>query len=166
MNSPVEIPAILVPFVTLSYPTTSPKDPDSFQNSSYYKIGYLDLCIIVSFIAGMAIARDLTRIYVLEPFARWCLFKKIMNKKKTTIPRHIKANGSSTNGTANGHAVAADLGHRLTKKEERQLNRSVVRFAEQGWAFIYYFNQCCFGFVICAFSTSDKNASSIGVCLG
>jgi very-long-chain ceramide synthase len=140
--APAWIPSFLVPFVTLSYPTTAPKNPDSFPDSSYYGTGYLDLCTIVGFIAAMAVLRDITRIYVLEPFARWRLSENLKNMKKTQYISDAKANGK-----ANGHSIETEHCYRPTKKEERQLNRSAVRFAEQGWAFIYYSIECAFGIV-------------------
>ena len=56
-----QLPSFLVPFVSLSYRVDPPPNPDSFPNSSYYDIGYLDVCLIVTIIAIMAILRDAAR---------------------------------------------------------------------------------------------------------
>jgi len=67
------VPSFLVPFVSLSYSVDPPSHPDSFLDSSYYDIGYLDVCLIVTLIAIMAILRDASRLLLLEPFANWKL---------------------------------------------------------------------------------------------
>ncbi|KAG6855139.1 hypothetical protein C0991_006068 [Blastosporella zonata] len=89
------LPSYLVPFVSLSYPTPKPQNPDSFPNSPYYKTGLLDLCLVISCIAIMALLRDGLRLGVFEPFAQWKLTRDLYNRKKlqAAIP----------NGHANGH---------------------------------------------------------------
>ena len=138
------LPSVLVPFFTLSYQTAPPAKPDSFPHASYYMHGPLDLCIIVSFIAVMAVLRDVTRIFVLEPFARWHLLRdlRLTNAKASHRKGNGQANGGAngkTNGVVkgNGHAAHAHP-HEITKRQSRQLNRSVIRFAEQGWSMVSY----------------------------
>jgi acyl-CoA-dependent ceramide synthase len=150
MNSalaPSWVPHYLVPFVTLSYPTETPADPDSFPHSSYYGTGYLDICIIISFIAVMAVLRDVARLCVLEPFARWRLTQNLKNSKRKQAALQRKGEAAGSNGSANGHASSTQDPFQLTKSEERKMQRSVLRFAEQGWAFIYYTIQFSFGVV-------------------
>lgn len=100
----------------------------------------------------MAVLRDFTRIYILEPFARW----KLTRDWERTRRRKPEANGISngvTNGSAlaqNGHAQHAskqDAPLAMTKKEARKLHRNVLRFAEQGWSAIYYSTQFLYGMV-------------------
>lgn len=158
----------LVPFYTLQYPTSPPAHPDSFYDSAYYNVGLLDICIVISCIAVMAILRDALRLGFFEPLARWKLHKDLALKlKQRTKATNLKvlngaengvsngnghiANGNGTangkpNGVTNGHAkISAVSGP--TTKELRQLNRSVLRFAEQGWSVVYYTIQWGFGLV-------------------
>lgn len=131
----------LTPFYNLSYPTERPANPDSFPDSSYYKTGPQDLCVVITCIAVMAIARDALRLGVFEPFARWVLYRNLALKRQENA---AKLNGKA-NGVANGnHAVNGGLTRR---KEEQKLQRSVMRFAEQGWSLAYYPLQWCFGLV-------------------
>jgi hypothetical protein len=139
----------LTPFYTLQYPAATPPNPDSFHDSHYYNVGQLDICIIISCIAVMAILRDAFRLGVFEPLARWKLFRDLAKKQKLKVDT---ANGK-TNGATNGH-VANGNGHSNgnavktpTARELRQLNRKVLRFAEQGWSFIYYSIQWSYGLV-------------------
>ena len=91
------LPSFLVPFITLSYPTERPAEPDSFHDYSYYKGGILDLCFIVTCIAVMAILRDALRLGVCEPFARWYLTRRLRKSK------------ARQNAHANGHVKIADI---------------------------------------------------------
>lgn len=106
------LPPFLVPFFTFSYPTAPPAVPDSFPNSSYYNTGPLDACIIISCIAVMAVLRDVARLYLLEPFARWKLTRdiRLQRNAKTTI-----TNGK-TNGVTNGHTATSDSANGETKE--------------------------------------------------
>lgn len=149
------LPAFLVPFFTLSYPTTTPTDLDSFHHSSYYNTGRLDACLIVTCIAVMAVLRDVLRLGVFEPFARWKLSRDLEYTIRMRTSR--KANGKA-NGTANGCANGSPNGNghavhvngdalRPSRKELRQMHRSVLRFAEQGWSVVYYTVQWSYGLV-------------------
>lgn len=106
------LPPFLVPFFTFSYPTAPPAVPDSFPNSSYYNTGPLDACIIISCIAVMSVLRDVARLYLLEPFARWKLTRdiRLQRNAKTTI-----TNGK-TNGVTNGHTATSDSANGETKE--------------------------------------------------
>ncbi|KAJ7117665.1 TLC domain-containing protein [Mycena epipterygia] len=63
----------LTPFLVLSHPTDTPAEPDSFPASAYYNTGPKDVCLLITCIAVMAILRDVLRLGVFEPFARWKL---------------------------------------------------------------------------------------------
>ncbi|EIW82364.1 longevity-assurance protein [Coniophora puteana RWD-64-598 SS2] len=159
-QTPEWLPSFLVPFVSLSHPTDAPTITDSFHDNAYYNTGILDGCLIISCIAIMAILRDATRIYILEPFARWVLIRdwrrRAQKNKSVTNGTANGANGSLSkihNGNANGHSKTANgngvhAPSRPSPKETRQINRSVVRFAEQGWSTIYYTLQACFGIYV------------------
>ncbi|KAG7097015.1 hypothetical protein E1B28_004408 [Marasmius oreades] len=143
----------LLPFFTLSYPTDPPKNPDSFHNTQYYGTGLQDLCLIVTIIAVYAIIRDVFRLGVFEPFARWKLNRDLQQNCSTRELKHsdsvVIGNGrSSLNG--NGHVTVNGNGKvtRPNKKEQRKLHRRVLRFAEQGWPIIYYPLQTAFGVYI------------------
>ncbi|KAF8138540.1 TLC domain-containing protein [Boletus edulis] len=145
------LPFFLVPFFTLSYPTTPPANPDSFHDSQYYTTGILDACVIVSCIAVMAVLRDMTRIYLMEPFAKWKLTRDWERSQRAKIK--LKANGAP-NGSVNGSPITNGVAsHKngeyvpltLSKRDARKIHRSMLRFAEQGWSFIYYAVNFAFG---------------------
>lgn len=147
-QSPQWLPSFVIPFVTISYPTSPPAAPDSFTSSSYYASGLLDGCLIITCIAVMAVLRDALRLGVFEPFARWYLTRQLLKSK---AKQNGHANGDAkkepkSNGAANGNACHAD-GPVITKKEARKLQRSVLRFAEQGWSVVYYTLQWSYGVV-------------------
>ena len=94
---------------------------------------------------GMAILRDVTRLWVWEPFARWKLTRDLRNSKRKKLALangNGKANG---NGAVNGNGHAAE--YLITPAEKRKMDRSVMRFAEQGWSVIYYTFSWGFGVV-------------------
>jgi acyl-CoA-dependent ceramide synthase len=177
--SPDRLPAALVPFFVLQYPTNAPRHPDSFPDSNYYNVGKLDICLVITLVAIMAILRDAFRLGVFESFARWKLTRDLERRQKareikkslsdgngslSNVNGHISyesthlANGALTNGHAhaNGNSKPYSNGRALangnskiphTPKELRHLNRSVLRFAEQGWSVVYYTLQWCYGLV-------------------
>ena len=129
-----------------------PPKTDSFHDSLYFGKGLLDICTIVGLIAAMAIFRDLARLYVFEPFARWKLSrdlraKKLVSKNGGSLTPPLKPK-SVSNGVTNGQNVNGDA-HEITFTvvEKRRMHRSVLRFAEQGWALLCYSFQCGFGLV-------------------
>lgn len=141
-----------IPFFTLSYPTDPPAVPDSFHNSKYYSTGLLDGLFIITCIAVFAILRDFARLYILEPFARWKLTRdlRLQHAAKANGHANGQANGGpylKANGVANGNGHAASDELVLTRAEAKRIHRSVLRFAEQGWSFIYYTAQMVYGFV-------------------
>lgn len=148
---PSWFPQYLSPFFSLSYPTNPPPKTDSFHDSQYFGTGWLDVCTIIGLIAAMAILRDLARLYVFEPFACWKLSKDLKAKKLAASKKggspSLKAKFVS-NGVANGHQANGDA-HEITftAVEKRRMHRSMLRFAEQGWALLCYSFQCGFGFV-------------------
>jgi acyl-CoA-dependent ceramide synthase len=152
---PDRISAFLFPFYTLSYPTLKPETTDSFHNSPYYATGPLDACLILSCIVVMAILRDVTRLGIMEPFARWKLSRDFASRQAC-----LRDDLSSGNMLSNGdpHAALANGGViRDSKREQRRMHRSVLRFAEQGWSVIYYTIQWCYGLVrLFFFSTSSR----------
>ncbi|TFK43584.1 TLC domain-containing protein [Crucibulum laeve] len=151
LDTMTHIKPFFAPFFSFQYRIDTPDFPDSFPDSAYYNTGKLDICYVVACIAVMAILRDAFRLGVFEPFARWKLTRDLNAKKKRNLSQksngvangngHV-ANGnghSSVNGHSNGETVASH------KKELRQLHRSVLRFAEQGWSVVYYTLQWSFG---------------------
>ncbi|KAG6919391.1 hypothetical protein DXG01_006274 [Tephrocybe rancida] len=144
------LPPYIVPFFSLSYPTVTPQNPDSFPSSAYYNTGLLDLCLIVSCIAVMAILRDAFRLCVFEPLARWKLTRDLYNRKKleVAIPNGHTNGHVTTNGASNGNGHTAPCISKPTPKELQKVNRSVLRFAEQGWSVVYYTLQWSFGLYV------------------
>lgn len=140
------LPSFLVPFVTLSYPAPTPAVPDSFHNSAYYATGPLDVCFVVTCIAVMAVLRDMTRLSLMEPLARWKLTRDFEQSRKTIYLANARglANGEG-NGHSNGNAVNDRSS--TTRTEDPKMHRKVIRFAEQGWSVIYYTLTWCYGLV-------------------
>lgn len=132
-GAPKWMPYYLVPFFTLSYPTSRPENPDSFPTSYYYTTGLLDGCIVISSIAVMALLRDVTRVFVLEPFAQWFL-----TRSRAFEPTRDATPQGMSNGNKNALVIEKSDLVRKKRREERQIRRSVLRFAEQGWSVIYY----------------------------
>lgn len=146
------LPSYIQPFVSLSYPTDTPKDPDSFPHAQYYNTGHTDICFIITCILVMAILRDALRLGVLEPFARWKLSRDLKFRKKRKALRVANGNvngEAKTAGSENGHVANGDL--HPSAQELRQVHRSVLRFAEQGWSVVYYTFQWSLGLVCCSF---------------
>ena len=152
---------ILAPFVALQHPTDTPDPTDSFPHSAYYNAGKLDICIVISLIAVMAVLRDGFRLGIFEPFARWKLTRDLRRRVRKNQDSHTNGNGCISNGNGhivNGNGYPHSNGHVVsngnsfskipyTRKEIRHLNRSVLRFAEQGWSVVYYTLQWCYGLV-------------------
>lgn len=115
----------------------------------------------------MAVLRDAFRLALFEPFARWKLGRDLDHRRRKrkllngTANTNGKANGNGAvaNGTGkakengvsngNGHSHTNGNGHSYPSpaKEERQMHRSVLRFAEQGWSVVYYTLQWSYGLV-------------------
>lgn len=158
-RAPEWLPSLLVPFFTLSYPTNPPTEPDSFPTSSYFSTGLLDGCLMVTCIAVMALLRDATRLVIMEPYARWHLTRKVAREHERKARHNGASNGAANcNGKSNGTGQANGNGHTLqledrsnssrsARKEARLIQRSVLRFAEQGWSVIYYTIQWSYGLV-------------------
>jgi len=143
-QAPDWLPSFLVPFVTFSYPVTTPAAPDSFYDSAYYRTGPLDVCFVITCLAVMAVLRDATRLGVMEPFARWKLARDLKYSKVNGRALDL-ANG---NGYSNGNALYPNGGRTTTPRESRKMHRKVLRFAEQGWSVIYYTLTWCYGLYI------------------
>ena len=149
--------AYLSSFYALQYPATKPAHPDSFPDSRYYHVGILDICMIISMIAVMAILRDALRLGFFEPLARWKLYRDLRRKREKVLATNGNAkpgNGHAklVNGNANGH-TNGHMSSNPTKKQIRLIERSVIRFAEQGWSVFYYPLQWAFGVVRFHFQT-------------
>lgn len=143
-NSTLALPSFLVPFFTLSYPTETPSNPDSFPESRYYNDGRLDGCLLITIIAIMAILRDVIRLWIAEPLAEWKLRRDI---------RKARAHKTPPNGRS-PRIPPPELGEKtpllrtnLTRIEERIMRHKILRFAEQSWSLVYYTIQFCFGLV-------------------
>lgn len=147
------LPSYVAPFFSLQYPTETPAHPDSFPHSAYYNAGKFDICILISCVAAMALLRDAFRLGLFEPLARWKLLRDLELKRKgTSNEPNYRVNGDASHHIANGNGnneYANDKSTAVTasRKELRQLNRSVLRFAEQGWSVVYYSLQWSFGLV-------------------
>ena len=120
------LPEALHPFISLSYPIPpspfsippfhSSTSSSSFFNSSYpstlYDKGPKDLYFLLFCALGFTILREITIRYVLSTFARRWL---ISSRRK------------------DGQGQSGSMG----KAEKRNMEHIVLRFAEQGWSFLY-----------------------------
>ena len=149
---PPWVAAYIIPFFSLSYPVDPPPKTDSFHDYRHFGNGWLDVCTIIGLISTMAVLRDLARLFVFEPFARWKLArdlkaKKLAGKGRGSLSPPLKPKLVS-NGTTDGNHVNGDAhGITFTAVEKKRMHRSVLRFAEQGWALLCYSFQCGFGIV-------------------
>jgi acyl-CoA-dependent ceramide synthase len=154
---PNRLPTFLVPFVSLSYHVDPPPNPDSFPDSSYYNIGYLDVCLVMTTIAIMAVLRDGARLLVFEPFANWKLtraWRRRQALKSGSATPDSKASIVKTNGRMNGRVTTIGSAEKLVadrpaehSPEARRIRHAVIRFAEQGWQVVYYSWQWSLGIV-------------------
>jgi acyl-CoA-dependent ceramide synthase len=157
---PNRLPSFLLPFVFLSYPVDPPDNPDAFPDSSYYDIGYLDVCLVITLIAIMAVLRDAGRLLLLEPFANWKLtrdWRRRQALKSGSATPDLKASsvvGINSNGKTHGPLTTTSNGEKLMANRPaerspgaRRIRHAVVRFAEQGWLVIYYLCQWSLGIV-------------------
>jgi acyl-CoA-dependent ceramide synthase len=157
---PNRLPSFLLPFVSLSYSVDPPVNPDSFPNSSYYDIGYLDGCLVITLIAIMAILRDAARLFLLEPIANWMLtrdWRRRQALKSGSATPNSKASsvvGINSNGKAHGPVTTIGNAEKVVtdrpaerSPEARRIRHAVIRFAEQGWLAIYYLCQWSLGIV-------------------
>jgi len=155
------LPSFLVPFVTLSYSVDPPINPDSFPDSSYYDIGYRDVCLIVTLIAIMATLRDAARVFMLEPFANWKLTRDWRRRKalksgsSTPDSKQCSNNTVGANGKTNGCVTINGGTEKLfadrppeNSREARRIRHAISRFGEQGWQAIYYMIQWSLGMYI------------------
>jgi very-long-chain ceramide synthase len=159
---PNRLPSLLVPFVALSYSVEPPVNPDSFPDSSYYDIGYRDVCLIVTLIAIMAILRDAARILLLEPFANWKLtrdWRRRQASKSGSSTPDLKASVNNplsinANGKVKGPVTTIGSAEKLVadrpaenSRDAHRIRHAVIRFAEQGWQAIYFLVQWSLGVV-------------------
>ncbi|KAF9534876.1 TLC domain-containing protein [Crepidotus variabilis] len=135
----------LAPFYTLQYPIATPDHTDSFHDSQYYVVGKLDICIVISMIAVMAILRDAFRLGFFEPLARWKLYRDLRKKRARRSGTSSPTKNEKSKGFPNGNGIVSSS---PTIKEVRIIDRSVMRFAEQGWSMIYYPLQFAFGLYV------------------
>lgn len=140
-----------------------PERPDSFLNSNYYEKGYLDGFFVLAWIAVLAFLRELVRLGILEPFARSVLYRKDMAARNLTLAPDSKA--ANGNGHVNGQkpvlrgstplkSAGSNPSKQIVTKRPKGMSkvewkreRSTLRFAEQGWQFIYYIVYWPLGFV-------------------
>ncbi|KAF7776200.1 hypothetical protein Agabi119p4_4593 [Agaricus bisporus var. burnettii] len=143
------VPPLLRPFLALQYPTTAPAHPDSFPLSTYYNVGKLDICLVITLIAVMAVLRDSFRLGIFEPFARWKLTRDLERRRKQREARTPTTNGHANGSATNGHSLSNGTAKSpYSPRELKQLNRSVLRFAEQGWSVVYYSSVWSYGLYV------------------
>ena len=77
-------------------------------------------------------------------------------------PAHANEIGNGNgNANSNGYVVHNDE-FVISKREARQMRHSVIRFAEQGWPFVYYTAQWGYGLVSRPMTRSSWHAANLG----
>ena len=145
-QAPKWLPEVFIPFLTLSYPTARPTNPDSYPTSNYFGTGRLDGCFVLTWILVLGILRECLRLGVLEPFARQYLYYKDMADNGVIAGIGVKAQSLPVNGdvplpkppalVTNKNAV--NRRPKGMSKATWKRERSAVRCAEQGWQLTYY----------------------------
>ena len=163
--APGWLPRQLVPFFTLSYPLPRPAHPDSFPDANYYGTGYLDLCLMVAWVAFLGIVRDLVRVRLCEPFARWYLTRQDDAADRRLAAKRKLKNGTTTETVANGNASSPHAGSQKSPKKpskrEQLRERAVLRFGEQGYQFVYFCIYWSYGLVRSFISTLTFPANNL-----
>ena len=109
-QAPAWLPAKLVPFFTLSYPTAPPLHPDSFLESNYYGTGLLDGWLIITAIAIMAVLRDMFGKNDRRQLKRRCIVHGIF------LSTHLNVNGEDVSSRSQD-LFGGQLAVRVTSKK-------------------------------------------------
>lgn len=131
------IPPSLRPYVLLSYPVHRPAatlelskaNHLRYTNEVLYTKGPNDIFFAAFCAVAFTVLREVILRGVLKPFANWWLRSAKKAKRKRALSR---ANGI---GNGNGASDKGAVGE--TKREARQREHTALRFAEQGWSFLY-----------------------------
>lgn len=140
------VPQSLRPYVLLSYPVHRPKATLALSRSNYlrytnntlYDKGPNDFYFVAFCAVAFTILREVVLRGLLKPFANYWLLSARRAKRSKS--------GSLVNGSGNGNGFSKGDGvnspgggveGRETKKERRQREHTALRFAEQGWSFLY-----------------------------
>jgi acyl-CoA-dependent ceramide synthase len=138
------IPHSLRPYVLLSYPVHRPKATLALSKSNYLRYtnntlfdkGANDFYFAAFCAVAFTILREVVLRGLLKPFANYWLLSARRAKRRKSLS---VVNGSG-NGYVKGNGVTSPGGKvdgRETKKERRQREHTALRFAEQGWSFLY-----------------------------
>lgn len=131
------IPISLRPYLLLSYPVDrpaaslelSPANHLRYTKETLYGKGPNDVFFAAFCAVAFTVLREVILRGVLKPFANYWLRSAKKAKRKRASSR---VNGNGVNG-AGGEKETI----RETKREERQREHTALRFAEQGWSFLY-----------------------------
>jgi acyl-CoA-dependent ceramide synthase len=130
------IPTSLRPYVLLSYPVHRPKATLALSKSNYlrytnntlYDKGPNDLYFAAFCAVAFTILREVVLRGLLKPFANYWL----VSARRAKTRKSASVSNGSGKGSPTGKGEA-----RETKKERRQREHTALRFAEQGWSFLY-----------------------------
>jgi acyl-CoA-dependent ceramide synthase len=134
------IPPSLRPYISLSYPVLRPAatlqlsklNHLRYTNEVLFTKGTNDFLFAGFCAVAFTVLREVMLRGVMKPFANWWLRSAGRAKRKRALSR-AAANG---NGNVNGNGVEkGTIGE--TKREARQREHVALRFAEQGWSFMY-----------------------------
>lgn len=132
------IPPSLRPYILLSYPVSRPAatlqlskvNHLRYTNDILYTKGLHDIFFSAFCAIAFTVLREVMLRAVLKPFANWWLRSNGRAKRKRALSRaHANGNG---NGALAEKGIAGE-----TKREARQREHTALRFAEQGWSFLY-----------------------------
>lgn len=133
------IPISLRPYLSLSYPVSpsraayaiSPHDHLRNTNQTLYDKGWDDVYFVAFWAVAFTILREIVLRGIMKPFASYWLSS---SAKKAKLKR-AKAKTNGLNGSGGGSGTLSP--RRETKREIRQREHTALRFAEQGWSFVY-----------------------------
>jgi acyl-CoA-dependent ceramide synthase len=131
------IPPSLRPYISLSYPVLRPAatlqlsklNHLRYTNEVLFTKGTNDFLFAGFCAVAFTVLREVMLRGVMKPFANWWLRSAGRAKRKRALGR------ANSNGNGNGNGVKGTIGE--TKREARQREHTALRFAEQGWSFLY-----------------------------
>ena len=131
------IPPSLRPYISLSYPVLRPAatlqlsklNHLRYTNEVLFTKGTNDFLFAGFCAVAFTVLREVMLRGVMRPFANWWLRSAGRAKRKRALGR------ANSNGNSNGNGVKGMIGE--PKREARQREHTALRFAEQGWSFLY-----------------------------
>jgi acyl-CoA-dependent ceramide synthase len=130
------VPPSLRPYLLLSYPVHRPAASLELSKANHlryttdtlYDKGPNDVFFAAFCAVAFTVLREVILRGIFKPFASWWLRSARKAKRKRAASR------AGANGTGGG---ADKMTLREMKREEKHNEHTALRFAEQGWSFLY-----------------------------